>query len=118
MVSGTATVSLNILKKDPCAPTSGTISALALRHACVVFVAEETFPWRTIELSTFRNTFAVTPSAFSPRLICAMRWVVASRVAPNPGWALNVASVIEGIQVQVNGNHEECNVKSKLTIAA
>lgn len=76
------------------------ISAFPFRHACVVFVVE-TFPWRTIEPSTFRYTFAEAkpPSAFSPRLICGMRWVVALRVAPNPGWALNFTSVIEGIQV-------------------
>ena len=93
LVSGTAAVSLNNLKKDPCAPISGMTDAFPFRHACV-FVA---FPWRTIEPSTFRNTFAEAKpsSAFSPRLTCGMRWVVALRVAANPGLALNATSVIE-----------------------
>jgi hypothetical protein len=64
-------------------------------------VTEETFPWRPSEASRSRNTLveAAPSSAFSSRLTCGMRWADAPSVAPTSGLALNVTSVIEGIQV-------------------
>ena len=42
---------------------------------------------------------AMPSSAFTPRLTCGMRWADAPSVAPTSGSALNVTSVIGGIQV-------------------
>ena len=85
-------------KKEAFAPTSISTSALPERHGCE-FVVEETFPWRLRELSKSRNKLVDTKpsSAFSPKFTSGMRWILAVSVAP--GSALNVTSVIEGIQV-------------------
>jgi hypothetical protein len=111
-------------KKDPCAPKRTLISAFPDRHGCG-FAAGETDPWRPSEASKFRDMFAEAAplSAFIPRLTCGMRWADALSVAPEFKLALNVTSVIDGIQVSsINMDSAAIGddeiVKVKLTLAA
>ena len=92
------------------------ISAPPDGHGCA-FAAEEMGPWswRPSEASRFKNTLAeVAPSGvFSPRLTSSYgRWADAPRVAATSGLALNVTSVIEGIQVGSSGDDEIVKVRA------